>query len=1002
VRLSDLTPIEAERVAALLDEALDLEQFGFTRWRAELARREPELCPVVARLATSITAPNSDRAETGALIARGVARAAPLQAAVEGRKFGPYRVLRLLGRGGMGSVWLADRDDGLFDRQVALKLVNACAGGRAFAERFARERRILSALEHPHIARLLDAGISDDGQPFLAIEYVEGAPLDTYCDTHCLSVRARIGLMLQVLSAVQYAHQNLVIHRDLKPANILVTHDGHVRLLDFGVAKLLTDGEALETELTQLDGRALTPDYASPEQIAGRQMSAASDVYALGVLLYRLLCGHRPYQLPRASRGALEEAILATSPVRPSQCAITDSGAQARSTTARKLVQTLAGDLDTIVSKALKKDPVERYTTAAAFAQDLQRYLDGEPVLARPDSAIYRFRKFVGRNRGKVGVAVAAAALLMIAAGVSIRQAQVAQREAQHAQAVQRFLLNIFKTNSNQQPDPIRARQTTARELLDVGAKQAVESLRGAPRAQDEVLETLADMYAQLGLREEAAQMRQLRIDAMKQAYGARDVRVANALLAYAEDVASTRQRERVPAALEEATAILDANGDYSSSERGWVWITAANWHQYQAIGPMRVNAQRAVQHFERHPSGWSLFHALQAAARARYWVGDYEGAVAGHRDAIAEAQRRHPAPSAWLITPWVQLAEAQTTALKLDEAESHLRQALSLSRAINGDLNGVTLQTQAKLGGFLHAMGRREEGTRLLRNALEAIGKPGANATPNAVGAVHRNLGAAFLDEGRMAEAEPHLAAEVADLRQHYPDSIPLARMLLLQGRWLTAVGRYKQSTAALDEARRIWQRAGGDAVEPFTMNRYLLEQTQLLLAQGDAAAAVEKLRAVVSPAHADALPLRLEQTQAQIALARAYLQQDRFNESMDQARQALAHIEGSPLRERFQWLEADAALSLGLALRNSGDAKTARGHFERALQLRRAHSAERSPWIADAEIALAACLLDLGESKSARNLLDQARATHAAHTELGEHFVTPLQRVMRRLVAQ
>jgi serine/threonine protein kinase len=236
-----------------------------------------------------------------------------------GRRFGPYRVLSQLGEGGMGTVWLAERVDGLFTRRVALKLVHPVLMGRSMSERVAREREILASLNHPNVAQLFDAGFAEDGQPYLALEYVEGAPLTKYCNDHHLSIGERLVLFRQVLGAVQYAHSHLVIHRDLKPSNILVSDDGQAHLLDFGIAKLLTPGAAQDTQLTQIAGRALTPDYAAPEQIAGAATDTATDVYALGVILYELLSGERPYHLKRPSPGALEEAILHTEPVAPSR-----------------------------------------------------------------------------------------------------------------------------------------------------------------------------------------------------------------------------------------------------------------------------------------------------------------------------------------------------------------------------------------------------------------------------------------------------------------------------------------------------------------------------------------------------------------------------------------------------------------------------------------------------------------------------------------------------------
>jgi len=353
-----------------------------------------------------------------------------------GRLFGPYRVLSLLGHGGMGSVWLAERVDGLFTRRVALKLIHPALMGRVMTERVAREREILASLNHPNIAQLFDAGFAEDGQPYLALEYIAGTPLNHYCDEHRLTVHERLTLFRQVLGAVQYAHARLVIHRDLKPSNILVSEDGQAHLLDFGIAKLLTQGEAKETQLTQLGGRALTPDYAAPEQIAGAPITTAADVYALGVMLYELLTGERPYRPKRDSRGALEEAILQSEPVAPSRLSIGEATAEARGTNTKKLARVLKGDLDTITRKALKKSPGERYATANAFGEDIARFLSGDVVLAQPDSVAYRVRKFVHRYR--VAIAGVSILILTLAAGLvaTTYEAHIAsiQRDAASAQ----------------------------------------------------------------------------------------------------------------------------------------------------------------------------------------------------------------------------------------------------------------------------------------------------------------------------------------------------------------------------------------------------------------------------------------------------------------------------------------------------------------------------------------------------------------------------------------
>jgi serine/threonine protein kinase len=978
VQLQDLARDDAQRVAALLDEALEQPQPQRAAWQAELARREPRWHVLVADLLSALTAPSSasstasssarpdiardaPRLETAALVQQRLARAATAHAQpIEGRCFGPYRVLRRLGQGGMGSVWLAERADGLFERQVALKLVHPSLGGDALRERFARERSILGALDHPLIARLLDAGIADDGQPYIALEYVEGVSLTEYGDAQGLDVRARLALMLQVLEAVQHAHQNLVIHRDLKPANILVARDGQVRLLDFGIAKLMSEGHAHETELTREGGRALTPDYASPEQIAGRPLGTASDVYSLGVLLYVLVCGQRPYRLARESRGALEDAILSVQPLEPSRQAITPEIARARGTSPTRLSHLLAGDLDTIVLKALKKDPAERYATADALRQDLERHLAGQPVLARPDSVAYRVTTFVRRHRLRVGLGVTIGVVLVAAAVVSIRQAQlartqetIARREARHAQVVQGFLLDIFKTNSVQQGDPARARQTTARELLDVGARRVTDSLAGEPQAQAEVLHTLADMYVQLELREDAARLRQQGIAAVKQAYGGGDARVASALLAYATDIEQTDRRADAEGALDEARQILERIGDTTSSTRGWVSIASAHIQQYLSLAAMRRHADDAVRHFRAHPARWNdLFHALQAAARARCLAGEFADAQALHRDALAEVGRHAgDGAAAWEITPLVQLAEAQM-AVEPQAAEKNLRAALDVARRLHGDSSGITLQTQVKLGALLHGTGRRDEGMRLLDEAHVALGRPDVKATPNAVWAVWRFRGIALFGEGRIAEAEAAFATEIDELRVHYPDSLPLSRALLLRAAALTALGRYDASREHLDEAWRLWRTFAGDAAQPAAHNRYRLERARLLLAQGDAAGAEAELRAVAPALHM--VPLRVDETHAQLALAQARLLQGRALEAREIAQQALDHVLASALREHQPRLEAEAQLRLGQALRQQGEAGAARAHLERAVALREQTEAPSSPWLAEAKAEL------------------------------------------------
>jgi Tol biopolymer transport system component len=413
-----LSIAQMTRMSRLLDEALPLDAAGRCVWLEALPEEHQDLAQVLRDALFPGDAELAEIEKLAALPELGAATdaKAPSETGLQiGARVGPYQLIRALGGGGMAEVWLARRADGAFRREVALKLPLVGRQRADLEQRFARERDILASLEHPHIARFYDAGVDPDGLPYLAMEYVEGCPLTEWCDAHRLGIRARLELFLQMLEAVQYAHAKQVIHRDLKPSNVLVTESGQVRLLDFGVAKLLEPDEPPLTELTNLHGRALTADYASPELLRGESVDARGDIYSLGVLLYELLTGVRPYRLKTAaSIGLLEHAITAVEVKKPSTRLETDTVA-ARDTTAEKLARQLRGDLDAIALKALAKDPAWRYPSVAALAEDLRRHLAARPIKALPARFTDRLWKFVRRNGTVVGVTVTAVAAVVAA-----------------------------------------------------------------------------------------------------------------------------------------------------------------------------------------------------------------------------------------------------------------------------------------------------------------------------------------------------------------------------------------------------------------------------------------------------------------------------------------------------------------------------------------------------------------------------------------------------------
>lgn len=420
----------------------------------------------------------------------------------EGGLIGPYRLMRPLGAGGMAEVWLAARNDGAFTREVAIKLLYRQSASRhreSFAQRFRRERDILAGLNHPHIAGLLDAGVTPSGQPWLALEYVHGEPLTAWCDRVQLDLRGRVQLFLQVLQAVQHAHANLVIHRDLKPANILVTPQGQAQLLDFGIAKLIeAEGTgSTETELTRVAGRPLTPQYASPEQVRGLPLSTASDGYSLGVILYELVCGQRPYELKLESAAQLENAILEVDPRAPSRRSLSEDDAKVRGTSLRGLRKALANDLDAIVLKAMSKEPGQRYGSIEAFRLDLKRWLEGEPVQAKPPTTAYWLRKFVARNRLGVGLGAGALVSLIAVTAIAVVLGLHAREESARAVAARDFLIDIFRQAD---PDLSHGADITAKQLLDQGKKIILGTLKSQPLLQAELLRGISD--AQFGMAE--------------------------------------------------------------------------------------------------------------------------------------------------------------------------------------------------------------------------------------------------------------------------------------------------------------------------------------------------------------------------------------------------------------------------------------------------------------------------------------------------------------------
>jgi serine/threonine protein kinase len=441
--MSTLNPDQWQAISPYLDQALTMTDDERAAWLSSLSEKDPALVAQLGELLDE----HRLLAEEGFLETGRFAL--PNSTGLAGQTLGPYTLISQIGQGGMGSVWLARRSDGRFERQAAVKFVSIALAGPGTEERFKREGSILGRLTHPHIADLLDAGISSDGQPYLILEYVDGTTIDQYCDQHKLDLEARVRLFLDILSAVAHAHTNLIVHRDIKPSNVLVTSSGEVKLLDFGIAKLL-EGEGqtgAATLLTHEGGSAFTPQYAAPEQLTGQPVTTTTDVYALGVLLYLLLCGRHPAGSGAHSPAELVKAVLDLEPPRASDAVTSDDSSlivERRGTTADKLRRELRGDLDTIVGKALKKSPQERYASVTEFVNDLQHYLKHEPISARPDTLAYRTAKFLRRNRTVVTLTASAMALVIGSLSTGLWMANRERKVAESRFLQVRQLANKF------------------------------------------------------------------------------------------------------------------------------------------------------------------------------------------------------------------------------------------------------------------------------------------------------------------------------------------------------------------------------------------------------------------------------------------------------------------------------------------------------------------------------------------------------------------------------
>ena len=822
------------KIDRLLEEALELPSGERTAFVENVCRGDAELRKEIRSLldADDLAGSFLERpAVEKPIEPRSHAAAEPTSEVHQ--RVGPYRLERVLGQGGMGTVYLARREDDQYRRQVAIKLLRRDDRSPELLDRFRAERQILAGLEHPNITRLYDGGADSDGRPYLVMEVVDGLPIDLYCDHGHLPIERRLRLFLEVCAAVEHAHRRLLVHRDLKPANILVTADGVPKLLDFGIAKLLGGGRIdLTVQPTRSGVRPMTPSYASPEQIRGEAVTTASDTYALGVLLYRLLAGRSPYRLQRHLPHELERAILELDPERASDAVerVTDRSeptpaaiAKLRATTPQELRRRLRGDLDNIVAKALDKRPERRYGWARELAEDVERHLADRPVSARPDSLGYRLGKFVRRHRLAVAAGTVVAALLLgfsvIATLQSARirdQRDVARQERAKAEQVTQMLTGLF-----QGADPFgpSGNDVTAREILDRSGERIAE-LEGQPELQATFMGIVGDVYMELGLLDQAAPLIESSLDLRREIYGDQHPEVAQSLHLLSQlrsnqgDDVSARDLERQ--ALELRRKLFAGDHPAVAESLNFLGLAAL---QSGELDPAEALFREALamrrKLFDEH--SFEVGQALNNLALVLHSRGDYEAAEPLYRQSLEAWRHVYGDDHAEVALSMANLAGLLQDLEDYEAAEALMRDSMEIARRQLGDEHPRVFIVQYLLADLLYEKGEFAASERLSQEAL-ALGRRTFGPDHPRIAHALTGLARLRLATGEVAGAE-RLSREALAI---YRDKLPAghwrtARVESVLGAALTAAGRFEEAEPLLVGAYPVIRDQIGDR-EPMT----------------------------------------------------------------------------------------------------------------------------------------------------------------------------------------
>jgi serine/threonine protein kinase/Tfp pilus assembly protein PilF len=765
-----------DRVEALFGDALELDP-------AERARLLDERCADDASVRAEVQSLLDAYTRATAFMpqASSPGAAAPIPAGLrEGDIVGAFRLVKRIASGGMGTVYLAERVEGGFAQSVAIKVIAAPIIHDDAARRFRTERQILASLQHPYIVSLVDGGVTPRGEAYLVMEFVDGVPVTSYCRERGLDLRARLALFQQVCDAVHYAHAHFIVHRDLKPANVLVTADGVPKVLDFGVAKLVEDPLTGGADRTEAGVGPLTPGYASPEQFRGLPITTASDIYALGVVLYELLTGVRPYETAGKPFDDVMKIVVDTDTIRPSQ-----SNPEAREQPPYEWRHALKGDLDAIVLKALRKDPAERYASADALSREIRRYLNGEPVDARAPSAGYVIRKLVARHKMAFASAGLSAAMVTAALAAALWQARLArsERDRARAEATKARTATAFLGRVFQSANPVQARgQTvTARELLDAGTTSITTELKDQPDVQAPLLLVMAQAYDRLSALDKAVPLAEQAL-ALRERSSASDVDLGEALFL----VGSLYRKQGRPAdavpLLERSVKLREASlGPDDPSMASSLSALALSLDASGHSDGVPEMIRRAIAIQERaSPKSASLALLHNNLATLLHRRGDLPGARAAYERSIAVYTVSTETANWGIAMPLLNLGTLLREREEIDAARPLFERALEIDRKTFGPESAPTAYTLACLGDLARARGDLQAARELLGESLRIyaiVRKPDQFD----LAAPLTYLAQTNLAAGRASEALPLLERALAITEKvHGPDHSAVADVLV------------------------------------------------------------------------------------------------------------------------------------------------------------------------------------------------------------------------------